>query len=358
MKIFATILSIVLICHASTALATTLSFSTVQKTVWGESVYVVGNHPYLGNNDPVHALKLSPHNYPTWEVKINVTTTTPIHYRFLLKPDAPNTQVTPIWISNWQTSAMSNQVEAYSLHTISDFPSQFLQHPRNIFIFMPKTKGTRSQRVRLLYFHDGQNLFTGTATAPNSLELERWFPALAQNYPQDQLIVIGIANSPERMREYVPPYSVGPEGAGIGNLYGRFMVEELIPYIEHDYLKLTSTPERTVAGASLGGLISVYLAANFPDIFTNAVSQSGSFQFGEITQDLNKLSANQKIYLDSGTEGPSNDNYFVNYFMRDKFLELGRIYGGDLLHVIGRGHQHNEEAWRQRLPDALRWTLQ
>ncbi|HAZ14244.1 MAG: hypothetical protein A2X86_18635 [Bdellovibrionales bacterium GWA2_49_15] len=355
-KIFKIIVATSLVCLASFASSATLQFSTMQKTVWGQSVYVVGDHPYLGNNDPARALKLSPHKYPTWEVRINVQTTSPLHYRFFIKADGPNTPGTPDWISNWQTTELTDQSNTYSLHTIPSFSSQFLQHPRNIYIFKPDRK--TDQRVRLFYFHDGQNLFSSTATAPGSLELERWLPALAQNYPHEQLIVIGIANSPERMREYVPPYSIGPEGAGIGNLYARFIVEELIPTIERDFLKLSSTPERTIAGASLGGLISVYLAANFSELFTSAISLSGSFEFSELTRDLGKLSqTQQKIYLDSGTEGPGNDNYFDNYFMRDKFLELGWIYGGNLLHVIGYGHHHNEEAWRQRLPGALRWTL-
>ena len=360
MKTCWTVVLFFLACAALPAWSTTLHLSTIQKTVWGESVYVVGDHPYLGNNDPAYALKLSPHKYPTWEVKIEIEPSTAIHYRFFIKADGPNAAATPTWISEWQDTVQTDSTYSYSLHTIPDFTSRFLQHPRNIFVFIPdKPSINNSKIVRLLYFHDGQNLFNSTATAPTSLELERWLPALAQNYPQEQLIVIGIANSHERMREYVPPYSVGPEGSGIGHLYGRFIVEELIPHIEHDYLKLTATPERTLIGTSLGGLISLYLAANFPEVFTNVVSLSGSFQFNEITQDIVKLSpSKQKIYLDSGTEGPGNDNYFDNYFMRDQFLELDWIYGGNIFHVIGRGHHHNEEAWRQRLPDALRWILQ
>ena len=35
-------------------------------TVWGQSVYVVGSIPALGNWDPSHAAKLDPTNYPRW----------------------------------------------------------------------------------------------------------------------------------------------------------------------------------------------------------------------------------------------------------------------------------------------------
>jgi hypothetical protein len=35
-------------------------------TVWGQSVYVVGSIPALGNWDPTHAVKLDPTNYPRW----------------------------------------------------------------------------------------------------------------------------------------------------------------------------------------------------------------------------------------------------------------------------------------------------
>jgi hypothetical protein len=39
-------------------------------TTPGYSVYVVGNHPNLGNWDPAKAIKLDPASYPTWTGKV------------------------------------------------------------------------------------------------------------------------------------------------------------------------------------------------------------------------------------------------------------------------------------------------
>jgi hypothetical protein len=40
-------------------------------TVWGQSVYLVGSIPALGNWDPTQAVKLAPTNYPRWTGSIS-----------------------------------------------------------------------------------------------------------------------------------------------------------------------------------------------------------------------------------------------------------------------------------------------
>ena len=38
-------------------------------------------------------------------------------------------------------------------------------------------------------------------------------------------------------------------------------------------------------------------------------------------------------------------------------LDVGYVAGGDFLHVVQPGAQHNEVYWAQRLPGALRFLL-
>lgn len=56
--------------------------------------------------------------------------------------------------------------------------------------------------------------------------------------------------------------------------YETFLLKEMIPMIEQSYGK---TAERGHWGASLGGLVSVWLAWRNPDIFSKVASQSGCF---------------------------------------------------------------------------------
>jgi len=51
-------------------------------TVWGQSVYVVGSIPALGNWDPTQALKLDPTNYPRWTGAFsNLPASTPVQWK-------------------------------------------------------------------------------------------------------------------------------------------------------------------------------------------------------------------------------------------------------------------------------------
>ena len=56
--------------------------------------------------------------------------------------------------------------------------------------------------------------------------------------------------------------------------YETFLLKEMIPMIEQSYGK---TAERGLWGASLGGLVSIWLAWRNPDIFSKVASQSGCF---------------------------------------------------------------------------------
>ncbi len=66
-------------------------------TQWGESVYVVGNISQLGNWNSNNAVKLDPHNYPTWRGTI---TNLP-----------PNTTIEWKCIKRWESGGNANQWE-------------------------------------------------------------------------------------------------------------------------------------------------------------------------------------------------------------------------------------------------------
>jgi HSP20 family molecular chaperone IbpA/esterase/lipase superfamily enzyme len=58
--------------------------------------------------------------------------------------------------------------------------------------------------------------------------------------------------------------------------YGRFTEQELIPYIDDHYRTLARREARGVMGASLGGLISTYLALSRPHLFSKVGGQSSA----------------------------------------------------------------------------------
>ncbi|KAJ7143544.1 glucoamylase, partial [Mycena crocata] len=67
-----------------------VTFNVVATTVLGENIYITGNTDSLQNWSPDNALILSPANYPTWSITINVPassdyTTSDIQYKYIRK---------------------------------------------------------------------------------------------------------------------------------------------------------------------------------------------------------------------------------------------------------------------------------
>lgn len=64
-------------------------FSINQTTSVGQSVFVLGDLPELGNSDMRYAVKLDPSAYPTWRVTISLPANRSYTYRYVLRSDGP-----------------------------------------------------------------------------------------------------------------------------------------------------------------------------------------------------------------------------------------------------------------------------
>jgi len=82
------------------------------------------------------------------------------------------------------------------------------------------------------------------------------------------LIMVAVANSHiERVYEYTPSKvddkTNGVHGGG-GEKYAQFLITEVKPFIDRTYRTLPDRDHTAVAGASLGGLSSLYLGLKHP----------------------------------------------------------------------------------------------
>ncbi|EIM06261.1 putative esterase [Planococcus antarcticus DSM 14505] len=145
------------------------------------------------------------------------------------------------------------------------------QHDRQIRVYLPKSYLSSNKKYPVLYMHDGQNVFRNDdAIGKVSLELEKY---LDEEF-LDVIVVAIDQNSSERKNEYCPwengAYSkqflekVTPSFGGKGKQYAEFIVEELKPYIDEKYRTMQS--QTAMAGISMGGLITLYMACCYPKI--------------------------------------------------------------------------------------------
>jgi predicted alpha/beta superfamily hydrolase len=214
---------------------------------------------------------------------------------------------------------------------------------------------------RVVYMHDGQNLFDESASHAGEWNVDETMTALGT-----PCAVVGITNAgDDRWIEYRPwPFVSGEPAAGVA--YGRFVVESVVPFVESTLPVSIGADGRGVMGSSLGALISLYLFLEYPDDFgfVGAMSSAAWYQPDDGLWSYLRRSHRTagRVYLDVGTnEIPDDDEHNRAYL--DVYRRLVSWFGdrgfrdGRLMAVEDEDAIHHETAWSRRLPDALRFLL-
>ena len=194
------------------------------------------------------------------------------------------------------------------------------------------------RRYPVLYMKDGQNLFfADEAFGGAHWQVQETLNLLDSMSAIDQVIVVGIYPE-EREREYT---ASGYED------YGRFIVAELKPHIDANYRTKDSPQTTAVMGSSLGGVASLYLGWQYPDVFGMVGCLSATLGWRD---DLFERIANEprrdlRIYLDSGWP---RDNYEVTRNMYELLRKHDYALGSDLMYFAFPNALHNERAWAMR----------
>jgi predicted alpha/beta superfamily hydrolase len=234
-----------------------------------------------------------------------------------------------------------------------NFPSKTLGHPRHILVRLPEDYASSGKCYGVLYMHDGQNLFDPRTSASGvAWGIDKVISRLSKAGKMDDLIIVGIFNSPEREYDYATR-----EGR---EKYGRFLVEELKPFIDKQYRTLPDAAHTGLMGSSYGGRISLYLGWSHSDVFGKAACLSNAIRTGydqvdDILGDIERSGDYPKtvrLYFDYGTieEGPQDDSYpILNQRLAADLTRWGWKSGKDFMLYVAKGGSHTERSWHERL---------
>lgn len=231
-------------------------------------------------------------------------------------------------------------------------------------IYTPTPDPSSQTTYPVGYFFDGQNLFDReTASYGMIWALDEALEALAL-----PMIIVGLdSEESSRLEEYSPwPWqppnldAVLTGRGGQGGATGRFIVEDLIPWVEANY---PTTDERLIGGSSLGGVMSLYLALTYPETFRHVLAMStASWVFADdFDALLTRINPDhrQRFYIDVGTKESEDEGLNDFYLTANQHLaEVLKAAGVAHRFVIDEDARHNEDAWRKRLPDALSWLFE
>ena len=246
---------------------------------------------------------------------------------------------------------------------------------RDVDIWLPPSYGTDpDRRYPVVYMHDGQNLFDPTLSYTGvDWGVDEAMTALAEAGTIREAIVVGIWNTPRRFQEYMPQAPVAAHAA-IGaammfpadqlasDAYLRFLVEELKPAIDARFRTLPGRDDTFAIGSSMGGLVSLYAAAQYPDVFGGVGAVSTHWPAGDGVvigwlADHLPDPATHRLWFDHGTA--TLDAEYAPYQRRMDAMvrEAGYVEGDDWTTRVYEGAEHNEAAWRARIGDILSFLL-
>ena len=191
----------------------------------------------------------------------------------------------------------------------------------------------------VLYMQDGQNLFfPQEAFGGREWRVDETMDRLDQMNAVRKAIVVGISPH-DRHVDYTQP---GYES------YGHFITEVLKPKIDDHFRTRRSARDTVVMGSSLGGVVSLYLAWEYPQVFGGAACLSSTFGYRDDLFD--RIACEEKravrLYIDSGWP---RDNFDATNAMRDLLMHRGFRLGVDLLQFSFPDATHNEGSWAGRL---------
>jgi enterochelin esterase-like enzyme len=231
----------------------------------------------------------------------------------------------------------------------------------------------------VLMMHDGKNVFN----PKTAFEAKTWriLDALREGRIKGELQPIVVAvhglSKQTRMLELTPQEIAErhpniwddlpdeyrpPTKTPMNAKYNELLVNNILPMVLERY-GIEHALERTaIAGASMGGLASMYLVSKYPDVFGAALCFSTHWILGHkyMVQELTALmpdAGKHKIYTDAGTE---DLDMFYQRFHNGAVAALqakGYVRDKDLMYSTFPGTGHDEDAWGARVHLPINWWL-
>jgi enterochelin esterase-like enzyme len=251
--------------------------------------------------------------------------------------------------------------------------SRRLSGDRFVRVYVPAAALAEGAPLPVILVNDGHKAFeparaAAIGSAPweqrGTLQLHRIMDGLTCGGEIRPAMVVAVSvHAASRGNEFVPCRTRldSTEFGGQG--------EEYLDLLEHDILPALSTArpgvrvstdptERLLLGTSLGGFAALYGALTRPAVFGGAIALSPSawVDDGLLSRVVGERGGIPgTVAVDIGaSEAPHNRGYCDTLFGALRGAAV--VGGGRVSAQIVPGH-HNEDSWRGRLPDLLRFVL-
>lgn len=226
---------------------------------------------------------------------------------------------------------------------------------RRAYLYLPECyEDDPSRRYPVMYMFDGHNVFFDyDATYGKS-----WGMNSYMSWTRTPLVIAAVECNHEgnaRLCEYSPfDHNSSTLGTveGRGKLYMDWLVNEFKPLIDSRVRTLPDREHTLIGGSSMGGLMSLYAATAYNDVFQRAACLSPSLWVSlDGVMDMLKQSDfrnDTTIYMDYGSKEIFNHAESANALITvSNYLLRRRV---NLSFRIVPGGTHSEASWEKQIP--------
>jgi predicted alpha/beta superfamily hydrolase len=287
-------------------------------------------------------------------------------------------------------NAQTVNVSSGKVQRIENFKSQFID-PRNVDVWLPEGYSDK-QKYAVLYMHDGQALYdVETTWNKQAWEVDEIAGKLIAENKTGKFIVVGIWNNDrKRHSEYFPqkPYEgltteqkefvtkklkekgrISETFNPISDLYLKFLVTELKPFIDKTFSTKSNAKNTFSAGSSMGGLISIYAICEYPKVFGGAACLSTHWP-GIFSMENNPIPDAFITYLKRNLPNPKTHKIYFDYGDQtldalykplqqkvDLVMKEKGFTSKNWMTKYFPGKDHSEKSWKERLDIPLEFLL-
>ena len=232
-----------------------------------------------------------------------------------------------------------------------------LGYPRRLRIYLPPDYGSGRRRYPVLYMFDAQNLFDDATSYAGEWRVDESLDALAHEQGF-AAIVVGIDHGNEaRFNELIPYWNVRfLPNTGVG--FVEDLVRTVKPFIDANYRTRPGRADTAILGSSLGGLSADYAIHRYPQVFSKAGVFSPAYWVSDEPFRIaarSSLPADSRVYLYMG--GKEGDEAVPLVQRMEQVLRAQPGMEGRVTLHLAPDAEHNEAAWREAFPAAVRWLF-
>lgn len=250
----------------------------------------------------------------------------------------------------------------------------FRERRLTVRVYLPADYEWTDREYRVIYMFDAHNLFDRTtATYHKEWRIDETMEQFSAQGVEPA--IVAAIDAPQTRFDRFAMYSVGQwdyrkaaDGRrlrrieGYGEHTAAFLMRDVKGWVERTYRAANDREQVAIAGSSMGGYMSLYVASQYPDLVSKCLAFSPvmmdfPMRGFEVRDAVARgVRPDQRVYLDMGDRerlefcGPSQ---LGDHLEELRLLLEGRVQM--LARLCSGGH--DERAWSRRFPEAYRWAF-